>query len=185
MASEPPKIPEPILIIIEKMQEVEPEPKIYTIEEKIEQNYYNCDETVEYISAENATCLPKPQNTQNSINTQLSDKNTSEPIKNASGLTTAPAGWYSPGQCTHYVWSQRPVGRWGNASQWYYQAQLDGWSTGVTPQAGAIGVQKRGNHVVLVERVDGDRIYISERNYDYRGSYRERWVSSSDYRYIY
>lgn len=95
------------------------------------------------------------------------------------------AGWYPAGQCTHYVWSKRPVGFWNNASEWYWQAQRDGWSTGLTPRAGAIGVQIGVNHVVLIERVDGDRVYISERNYDYRGSYRERWASASDFRYIY
>ena len=81
--------------------------------------------------------------------------------------------------------SRRPVGQWNNASQWFWQAQRDGWATGYTARVGAAAVTKSGNHVAYVERVDGDRIYISERNYDWNGSYRERWVPASNYKYIY
>ena len=46
-------------------------------------------------------------------------------------------------------------------------------------------MQKSGNHVVYIERVDGDQVYISERNYDRRGSYRETWMPANKYNYIY
>lgn len=107
-----------------------------------------------------------------------------QPVRSSGGLATAPAGWYPVNQCTHHIWSKRPVGRWNNASEWYWQAQRDGWATGLTPQVGAIGVAY-GNHVVYIERVDGNRVYVSERNWDFRGSYNERWASASDFRYIY
>jgi len=116
---------------------------------------------------------------------QVSRENTLQTIKSSSGLAVAPAGWYPKNQCTHHIWSKRAVGRWNNASEWYWQAQRDGWATGLTPQVGAIGVAVKGNHVVYIEQVDGDRVYLSERNYDYRGSYQERWASASDFRYIY
>lgn len=100
--------------------------------------------------------------------------------------TSSPAlSWWGYHQCTWHVASKRPVGFWNNASEWYWQAQRDGWSTGLTPAVGAIGVQKSGNHVVYIERVDGDMVYISERNYDNRGSYREIWKPANLYRYIY
>lgn len=95
----------------------------------------------------------------------------------------APAGWFPVGQCTQYVWSRRPVGKWGNASEWVYNARRDGVATGNIPRVGAVG--QRGNHVVYIEQVAGDRVYLSERNYDYNGSYRERWASASDFVYIY
>lgn len=93
--------------------------------------------------------------------------------------------WWDFHSCTWHVASKRPVGFWNNGSLWYAQAQRDGWSTGLTPAVGAIGVAKSGNHVIYTEAVDGDRIYLSERNYDNKGSYRERWASASDFRYIY
>lgn len=54
---------------------------------------------------------------------------------------------------------------------------------GSTPVVGAIGQQ--GNHVVYVEQVEADRVYISERNYDMAGGYRERWAPITDFTYIY
>lgn len=184
-----PPTPPLIQTVIEAKQEAQQEevelPKIYTIDEKIAMNYYNCDEAVEYIRADDATCLSKHVIVPSSTNTQVSRENTPEPIKSGLGLITAPAGWYPVNQCTHYVWTKRPVGRWNNASEWYRQAKRDGWATGTTPQAGAIGVQKSGNHVVYIEAVDGDRVYISERNHDFKGSYREKWEAASKYNYIY
>lgn len=113
------------------------------------------------------------------VQTSTNTQNTTRPSHRAS------SGWFDPSQCTGYVASRRPVGLWNDGHLWYSQAQRDGWATGLTPQAGAIGVAKSGNHVVYIERVDGNRVYLSERNYDWRGSYRERWASASDFRYIY
>ncbi len=108
------------------------------------------------------------------------------PTAQAGGTrAVAHSGWFPANQCTGYVASRRPVGQWNNASQWFWQAQRDGWATGYTARVGAAAVTKSGNHVAYVERVDGDRIYISERNYDWNGSYRERWVPASNYKYIY
>ena len=81
-----------------------------------------------------------------------------------------------------YVASRRAVGAWKDAITWPSMARAEGWYVGSTPVAGAIG--QRGNHVVYVERVTGDQVYISERNYDYKGSYREMWRPISYYTYI-
>ncbi len=88
-------------------------------------------------------------------------------------------------QCTWHVKNKRPdiPNTWGNATNWYANAQRSGYSVGSVPKAGAIGWVY--GHVVYVEAVKGNMVYISERNYDYRGSYRERWVTASSYRYIY
>lgn len=101
----------------------------------------------------------------------------------SSTFDIAPAGWYPVGQCTQFVWSKRPVGKWGNASSWVSNAQRDGVATGNIPRVGAVGQQ--GNHVVYIEAVDGNRVYLSERNYDWNGSYRERWANAYDFTYIY
>ena len=88
------------------------------------------------------------------------------------------------GQCTWYVWgrtheklgiSLNSKNRWGNASSWYDRASADGYAVGTTPQANSIMVWTGGaygyGHVAFVEAVNGDRISISEGNYD--GAYHE------------
>lgn len=103
---------------------------------------------------------------------------------NRGGRTYAPGGWFGEvGQCTNFVSSKRSVGRWGNASSWASMAKAEGWYVGAVPRVGAIG--QRGNHVVYVERVKGNQVYISERNYDWQGSYREIWRPISYFTYIY
>jgi surface antigen len=171
----PPKIPEPIQIVIQR-QEVEPEPIeiIYTIEEQVKLNVNNCNEELQYIRADNAQCLDKP------VYTPKTTQSTSKPIKNGS---TATSGWYPYGQCTYYVSTQRSVGQWNNASSWVWQAQRDGWSTGTTPQVGAIG--QKNNHVVIVRSVSGSTMVIQEMNYQSAGVITTRTISSSGWRFIY
>jgi surface antigen len=175
--AKPPEISPLIQIVIE--QKIE-QPKELTLEEKIAQNYYKCNESIEYIRADTGTCIPRPtyrasesRNATELPSTQVSRENAS----------TAPSGWFPRYSCTGHVASKRAVGQWNNASEWYWQAQRDGWSTGTTPVVGAIGWEY--GHVVYIEAVDGDQVYISERNYDNNGSYREIWKPASQYKYIY
>lgn len=95
----------------------------------------------------------------------------------------APSGWYPYGECTWWVSTQRPVGRWHDATGWLSSAQAEGYSTGSTPRAGAIGWTY--GHVVYVESVSGDMVTISEANYDFNGSIRTITVPASKYTYIY
>jgi surface antigen len=96
---------------------------------------------------------------------------------------------YSFGYCTYYVASRRSVpGNWGNASSWYYNAQLDGFSVGSTPVPGAIAWTGAGyyGHVAYVESVSGGMVTVSEMNYNGnwdRVTYRT--VPASSFRYIY
>jgi len=87
--------------------------------------------------------------------------------------------------CTWYVKEMRPdiPNSWGNATDWLYSAQAMGWATGTVPRAGAIGWTY--GHVVYIFRVEGDQVYLGERNYDYIGSYRERYAPVSSFTYIY
>ncbi len=100
----------------------------------------------------------------------------------SSGDNTYPA---YPFQCTRYAKQKRPdiPNNLGNANLWYYRLKAMGWPVGLEPRAGAIGQQ--GMHVVYIEKVEGDRVYLSERNWDYHGSYRERWADASSFLYIY
>jgi surface antigen len=97
---------------------------------------------------------------------------------------------YTYGYCTWYVKNRRPdiPNGWGNANMWFYNAQGQGWPTGYSPRAGAVGQTSAGaeGHVVYVERVNGDgTIYISEMNYQGWGVKSYRTVASSQFRYIY
>lgn len=112
--------------------------------------------------------------------TQQRTENTPQTIKNSSN---APSGWYQYGWCTWFIWTQRPVGQWNNASQWLRQAQRDGWSTGSTPQVGAIAWES--NHVSLVIAVNGDSVTVRESNYIGFGVISERTAPASQFKYIY
>lgn len=77
----------------------------------------------------------------------------------------------------------------GNANQWLANARNAGIPTGTTPKAGSVGVINSGTygHVVWVEYVNGNQIYISQYNSanaatNYRsGEYSEMWVNASAY----
>jgi surface antigen len=138
-----------------------------------EDNPQGCNEATHWIAAEEPFyCIPKQ------VSTQARTTNT-----RAVRGSSAPSGWYPYGQCTYHVWTQRPVGRWNNATDWYWQAQRDGYATGTTPRVGAIAWQY--GHVAYVAAVDGSRVYITEMNHDNRGGYRESWQPASKYKYIY
>lgn len=96
---------------------------------------------------------------------------------------------YIPGQC---VWG---VARWvgvpaymGSAYEWDNYARANGIKISPIPEAGTVGQTDAGRwgHVVLVLKVEGDKIYLREQNYDYSGSIRERWAAVSEFpNYIY
>lgn len=66
---------------------------------------------------------------------------------------------------------------------WYDNLALNkkgkGYNSGTQPKADSIIVWQRGKcgHVAYVEQVDGDRVLISESNYDGKGSYRAKWYT--------
>ena len=98
------------------------------------------------------------------------------------------ANTYTPGYCTYFVASRRAVpSGWGNARNWLANARAAGWATGSTPRVGAIawtGVGAMG-HVAYTERVEGNRALISEMNYNGLGVVSQRWVSFSEFTWIY
>lgn len=154
-----------------------PEP---TLEEKIATNFYECDESIEWISAEDASCLPK--RTQAVYNTTTTQNTPREAYSGSHG-TKPGAGWFPYGQCTYWVWSKRHVGQWNNATDWLWQAQRDGYATGSTPRVGAIAWEY--GHVSYVEAVNGDMVTISEMNYSGVGVVTRRTLPASSFTYIY
>jgi surface antigen len=75
---------------------------------------------------------------------------------------------YAYGWCTWWVAERRyytgnPIGRnWGNAYSWATSAARADYRVDHTPSAGAI--LQKGNHVMFIERVEGDTVYYSEMN---------------------
>jgi surface antigen len=92
---------------------------------------------------------------------------------------------YTYRSCTWWVKNNRPniPNNWGNASSWLYNAQSQGYATGATPKAGAVGWTS--GHVVYVIAVRGNQVLIGDGNYDWNGNYKEHWVNATSYTYIY
>jgi len=96
---------------------------------------------------------------------------------------------YSFGYCTWYVATRRAVpGWWGNAANWYGNAQISGYAVGATPRVGAIAWSGLGyaGHVAYVESVSGGMVTVSEMNWN--GNWdrvTSRTVPASSFRYIY
>jgi len=95
---------------------------------------------------------------------------------------------YGCRQCASYVaWRiAKETGRyyrWGNAVDFTNNAISQGYKEG-DAQAGSIAVLNRGQygHVAWVEAVDGDRVLVSQYNFDYGagyGMYSKMWLSKS------
>jgi len=81
----------------------------------------------------------------------------------------------------------------GNANQWLANARAAGYTVSSTPKPGAVGISNSGpwGHAVWVERVSGNRVYISQYNARNQatnwlpGEYSEQWVDQGRYMYIY
>ena len=82
---------------------------------------------------------------------------------------------YAAGNCTWYAYERRlalgrPIGSfWGNANTWDDSARAAGFVVNNVPAPGAIIQNDWGGggygHVGIVERVDGQNIYVSDMNY--------------------
>lgn len=172
--------------LIEPVTEVVTEtPKELTIEEKIAQNFYKCDEATQYIRADNATCIARPtyrasegrSNTKHT-NTQVSRENTS----------TAPSGWYEAGSCTYGAWLLAPwVGRWSDARTWDNMARAEGRTISSVPIVGAVFVDNGGayGHVGVVIAVSDNTVTVKDMNYRNKYEYTVREVAISSFVYIY
>lgn len=183
-AQEPPKSPLIDFVTETKIEIiVPPEP---TIEEKIASNYYNCDESTQWIRADDATCLTKRLEYSPSESTSIT-KRTNTPVSNQN-TSTAPSGWYEAGSCTYGAQQLAPwVGRWKNANTWDDMARADGHIVSSIPIVGAVFVDNGGRygHVGVVIAVDGRTITVKDMNYRNKWEWTIRTVDASEYVYIY
>lgn len=115
---------------------------------------------------------------------------TSQPQHVAAGpiyRASSSGNTYAWGYCTWYAKSMRPdlPNNLGNGGQWVANAARQGFATGSTPRAGAIGEQP--GHVVYVKSVNKNgTVNISEMNYNGGvGVVNHRTVPASMFRYIY
>jgi surface antigen len=155
------------LIILDKPPAIVKE---VTLEDKIKQNFYKCNTDTQWIRADNAQCL---------------DKVTTHAQTPVRGAVNSSGNGYTPGQCTWYAKSRRPdlPNNLGDSINWAHNAARQGFATGSVPKAGAIGQQ--GMHVVYIESVSGNTVYLSEMNYDFNGGFRYRTANATDFTYIY
>ncbi len=97
-------------------------------------------------------------------------------------------------ECVSYTaWKVYQSGRnmpyWGgrgNANEWPGNARAAGIPVDGNPRVGDVAVSMSGyyGHVMYVEAVSGDRIYVSQYNYAVRGEYSEMWVSVGNLQFI-
>lgn len=82
------------------------------------------------------------------------------------------------GQCTRYVASQKTIPWGGNAGDWLKNAAAEGYQTSKTPKAGAVIVTNESStgHVGIVESIKGDKMVISEMNYEGWGKVTKREI---------
>lgn len=167
----PPLPPEPAAIV-KVIQKPKPVHKTTSKPKKITEadNPQHCDESHEWIASEPPFyCI---------------EKTPPEPQTPVVEPPSASDNEYEYHSCTWWVKYNRPdiPNTWGDATDWYYNAQAEGYSTGTTPQAGAVGWVY--GHVVYVFSVNDDgTITIGDGNYDYNGSYRVRETSPSEFTY--
>lgn len=147
-----------------------------TLQQKIDTNFFKCNEAVEYIRADNAQCLAKP--TYRAVSGQITVR---APQSGSNDMY-----W---GFCTWHVKNLRPdlPSGLGNANTWYARAQAWGLPVGSTPRVGAVATTTRGSegHVSLVLQVSGSRILVSEMNVQGLGVVSTAWYPASDYLYVY
>lgn len=123
---------------------------------------------------------PLPERTPTFTQPTVQAKPTVQSIRGNSAGNT-----YTAGYCTWGVKQRRPQtpNGLGHASQWFARAQAMGLPVGYEARAGAVG--QLGNHVVIVESVNGSTMNIWEMNYRQRFDENRRTVSTSGWKFIY
>lgn len=91
---------------------------------------------------------------------------------------------FSYGYCTWYVANRRCIPWFGNAWEWYGNAQAYGYPVGQQARVGAVAVWDQRmsgyGHVAYVESVQADGFTVSEMNYNAWGQVNSRFVPYSN-----
>lgn len=91
---------------------------------------------------------------------------------------------FPKGYCTWYVATKTKITFGGNAKNWLANAKASGYVTGKEPAPNSVVVMTANyprsirlyGHVAFVEKVESDRIYVSEMNYEGFNKKSYRWV---------
>ena len=156
---------------------------IKQLKQDIENDVNGC-EPLYYISAEDASCLPKPVEAAQAVSSSAAVNSAASVSKTAK---QAPAGYYQWGWCTYGAWQMTGwAGAWGDAKFWDDNARRDGHVVSSTPAVGAIFVDNSGHygHVGVVVGVSGDTVTVRDMNYSGFGEWTTRQVNASRYVYI-
>lgn len=108
------------------------------------------------------------------------------PVKRWAGNSAG--NTYYAGQCTWHVKNLKPElpNMLGNADQWFYTAQAQGWPVGYEARPGAAAQTKTGMHVAyVVEVYNNGTMLIDEMNFAGPYSQRQIVVDQHSYLYIY
>lgn len=157
--------------IIISLTEKKEEPKEPTLEAKIASNYYTCT-TLQWVRADNATCLDKPP-----IPTEIpitSPQNTPQPIQSVADSSSR----FDFGWCTYYADQQRPnIHAHGNAADWVKYTNSN------KPKPGAVAVNTWAagglGHVGIVLEIRGDKVLVRSMNYQQFGVITDDWTDAS------
>lgn len=114
-------------------------------------------------------------------------KKTNTKLVNSDGSKlVAGSHLFPPGFCTWYVASKVKVTWGGNANRWPANAKAQGYKVDRNPVGGSIGETGESpiGHVVFIEKVVGDDVYISEMNYKGWNKKSNRVISKSKIRSV-
>jgi surface antigen len=136
-------------------------------------------EVGQYVYIKNGKVTPPPAPAPTKVAAKSSTK--SNIVSGATGKTVAGGHIFPKGYCTWYVATRVKVPWGGNANRWPANARAMGYLVDKNPVAGSIieTGESRVGHVAYVEKVEGDKIYISEMNYKGFGIKSTRVVSKS------
>ena len=124
-----------------------------------------------------------------SINGRIAAAQAPPPMRFSSGGGAGGGGGscgnhFSYGYCTWYVANRRCIPWFGNAWEWYGNAQAYGYPVGSQARVGAVAVWDQRmsgwGHVAYVESVQGDGFTVSEMNYHGWNTVNTRFVPYSN-----
>lgn len=169
--------------IILSVTEKKEEPKEPTLDEKIASNYYTCT-NLQWIRADNATCLDKPIAIVETPVTSPQNNSQLTVFTSSASQGAVSGNSYFAGQCVWYIKNIVPwvENGWGNGNDWVYKS---GHRISATPAVGTVAAAISYNHVALVTAVSENTVTVSEMNY--KGPYiiSTRTAPIAEFQYIY
>ncbi len=93
--------------------------------------------------------------------------------------------YYGNGTCVPYARQRSGIKLYGNAATFLSRAEAGGYATGSKPVLGGIMVtDETTGHVAVIEKIEENRVYISEQNVNGLYVVSKRWLDLNDDRII-